>query len=174
MEITWLTSPQGAKDRAMWTIGKPSSPITINQWEDYLTGEHSILHSVILSVKMTGLDQFSSVHFARHKHADHYVASGRPDWTGKGRSLDDTKNHWMDANCQALIDIAKKRLCNRASAETHEAMSQIKFTLLKSEDHFMQVLSTFLVPSCVYRGGRCFEGRRTCGMYPRVDRRFYV
>ena len=168
LSIEWMTSPQCAKDRVCFLQGIESKEITKQDFRRYLLSEHSILHSVILTVKVYDFDQFSSVHIARHKHADHYVTSGRDDWTGKARSIDDKKNHWIDINCQALIDMSRKRLCNRASEKTLRFMYKLKFELSNSTDVFMQELGRIMQPNCDYRGGHCYEGKFCCGKYPSV------
>lgn len=54
-------------------------------------------------------------------------------------------------NAQALINMAKDRLCNDASAETREIFKAIKAKIGDVEPE----LEPFLVPKCIYRGGIC-------------------
>lgn len=61
-------------------------------------------------------------------------------------------------NAEALINISKKRLCSKASAETREIMMQIKEKIKEVDPN----LYNFLVPTCVYRGGICPE-LKSCG-----------
>ena len=60
-------------------------------------------------------------------------------------------NLGLCVNAQALINIAKDRLCNDASTETREIFKAIKAKMAEVEPD----LAPFLVPKCVYRGGIC-------------------
>ena len=54
-------------------------------------------------------------------------------------------------NAQALINMAKDRLCMDASPETREIFKSIKTEIEKVDPD----LASFLVPKCVYRAGIC-------------------
>lgn len=54
-------------------------------------------------------------------------------------------------NAQSLIDMAQERLCSNASPETREIFKAIKAEIEKVDPD----LASFLVPSCIYRGGIC-------------------
>lgn len=62
------------------------------------------------------------------------------------------------ANAEALINMAHKRLCAKASPETREIFGQI-CELVEEQD---PDLYQHLVPQCVYRGGICPESK-CCG-----------
>ena len=62
------------------------------------------------------------------------------------------------ANAEALINMAHKRLCAKASPETREIFGQI-CELVEEQD---PDLYKYLVPQCVYRGGICPEPKG-CG-----------
>lgn len=61
-------------------------------------------------------------------------------------------------NAQALINMAKDRLCSDASAETREIFKAIKAEIEKVDHDLAQ----FLVPRCIYRGGIC-NSLKPCG-----------
>lgn len=61
-------------------------------------------------------------------------------------------------NAEALINMAHKRLCGKASAETREVIRAI-CDLVEEHD---PDLYRHLVPQCVYRGGICPEAK-CCG-----------
>lgn len=61
-------------------------------------------------------------------------------------------------NAQALINMAKDRLCSDASAETREIFKSIKCEIAKVDPD----LALFLVPRCIYRGGIC-NSLKSCG-----------
>ncbi len=61
-------------------------------------------------------------------------------------------------NAEALMNIARKRLCGKASPETRLTMQ-----LLREEiEHVDPALAAHMVPTCVYRGGICPEPN-SCG-----------
>lgn len=62
------------------------------------------------------------------------------------------------ANAEALINMAHKRLCNKASVETRLVMNQLKEEIRKADPD----LWPHLVPQCAYRGGLCGEPK-SCG-----------
>ena len=66
----------------------------------------------------------------------------------------------MFINSQSLINMAKKRLCFKASKETREVMR-----LIRQQMFFVDVaLFDKLMPECHYRNGYCPE-LVSCGMY---------
>lgn len=56
-------------------------------------------------------------------------------------------------NAEALINMAHKRLCAKASKETRDLMTKIALEIAIVDP----ALSEHLVPQCVYRGGICSE-----------------
>lgn len=61
-------------------------------------------------------------------------------------------------NAEALINMAHKRLCAKASSETRDVMTQIALGVAIADP----ALAEHLVPQCVYRGGICSEPK-SCG-----------
>ena len=59
----------------------------------------------------------------------------------------------MHINAQALVNMARARLCNRADPETRRIMAEIAEKVCETCHEF----SGLLVPKCVYRGGLCTE-----------------
>lgn len=167
MTITarFLTDPQYSYDCARWTSNKPSKELTVETFQSFLESEHSPIRACILEVNMFDIPYFSSVHFTRHKiGVEHYVTSNRPDRAGKERSVDDKVNHRMVINCQALISMARRRLCYKASAETRSIMLDVQ-QLIADISEYGQVLSNALMPDCRYRK-HCHE-LKSCGWYER-------
>lgn len=68
------------------------------------------------------------------------------------------------ANAEALINMAHKRMCSKASLETRIIIGQLKNEMQKVDFD----LSEHLVPQCIYRGGICPEPK-SCG-YNTSDR----
>lgn len=61
-------------------------------------------------------------------------------------------------NAEALINMAHKRLCAKASKETRDLMTKIALGVAIADP----ALAPHLVPQCVYRGGICPEAK-CCG-----------
>jgi hypothetical protein len=106
---------------------------------------------------MEGIPSFVSVHFVRHKiGVEHYVQSMRDDRGGDGTEDRDTPViHVMDANAQAIMNIARKRLCRMAHAKTVEVMELIKSAMMEVDS----TLADEMEAQCFYRG-LCPEDRQ--------------
>ena len=127
-----------------------------------LLAEHSPLRSVQLLIEVRGVPSYVQNHLVRHKvGVEFFVHSARPDRGGKPREEQrktDPCNMLMSANPQALINIARKRLCSRAEAITRSFIKSIKDDIREIEPE----LAAVMVPECIYRGF-CPEGKRGCG-----------
>ena len=66
-------------------------------------------------------------------------------------------------NAEALMNMAHKRLCSKASLETRKLMAMIKHEIEEVDP----ALARHLVPMCVYRGGICSEPK-SCGYTKQV------
>lgn len=124
--------------------------------------EHSPLRTQIFTIEMLAIPTFVSIHFVRHKHGvEHFVKSNRDDRGGKGKETTRLTpvNHMMLCNAQALINMARKRLCLKADQETVKVMEEIAWKVREVDYD----LWSFMVPECVYRQG-CHE-LKPCGYY---------
>jgi hypothetical protein len=151
--------------KAAWVTARKTSgsKFTPEVFRDYLIAEHSPIRRFIIAWRYKKLLKRVSTHLARHIHQLPFVSSTRPDWF-EGHEGDEIVDHLQDSNAQALIDMARKRLCFRAWKGTREAMEGIKYSLMHSTDPYLRVLGEVLVPNCVYRTG-CPEGKRGCGWF---------
>jgi len=122
--------------------------------------EHSPIRTQMFWVEMTGIPTFCSVHLVRHKFGvEHFVKSNRedlPGFTGDGGRMQPV-NHAMLLNAQALINMARKRLCRKTHAITRDIMKLICLGVLEVDPD----LYPCLVPECEYRG-KCHE-MKPCG-----------
>lgn len=129
-------------------------PATEEFIEKVLISEHSPIRLAKIKWRWEGIKSWVSVHFARHWLGwDKFISTQRTDRTGINRDearQDTPVNMDIEANPQALINVAKVRLCYQASPETREYMEDLKFTI---SDIGQKELSNVLVPSCVYRAG---------------------
>ena len=93
---------------------------------------------------------------------DKWVSTQRTDRTGVDRNKqpqDTEVNMDVRANAQALINVARFRLCFQASNETRSCMENLKENI---HDELPEVADV-MVPNCVYRGG-CPEFTQ-CGFW---------
>jgi hypothetical protein len=157
-----------------WTDVKNSCMVTVSKeytekepdssWrKKILLAEHSPIRQILIKCKLEELKSWISVHFIRHKIGiEHWVRSQRTDRTMINR--DELKQselieHEFEANCQAFINISRKRLCNIAARETREAWKEV---LEKIKDEQPELYSV-CVPDCIYRGW-CYE-MKSCNYY---------
>lgn len=157
VKITKLTDETMFKKACASTSGKSNVKTSLKS--GYKT-EHSPIRTQIFWVEMTNIPTFVSVHLVRHKiGVDHYVLSQRDDRVNAPQQTPDRDtpiNHSMLINAQALIFMARKRLCYKAHKRTIAIMTRIRNTM-KTVD---PALYNYLVPECVYRNGLCPEQRQ--------------
>ena len=129
--------------------------------------EHSPMRVLMYTVELINIPTFVSVHFVRHKiNVEHFVRSNRDDRGGSSEVDRETPiSHLMFLNSQALINMARKRLCYQAHEKTIEVMQMIKDEVQKVDPD----LAKRMVPECIYRGGYCHE-LRMCGKMPGIKR----
>lgn len=155
--IRKLTDVDLFREACECTTGRPSSA-SLNQ---HYRAEHSPIRTQLFWIKMEDIPTYVSVHFVRHKvGVEHFVRSNRPDRGGDAEANRNSPvTHGMLCNAQALINMARKRLCYKASSETMEVMTEIRRQMLSVDSD----LFNNMVPDCVYRG-RCCE-LRPCGRF---------
>jgi hypothetical protein len=154
-----LIPPQEAYNTARVMSRKKHKLLTTDRWYSFLKSEHSPIRVATYRIILEDLPYWVSVHFTRHKiGVEHFVSSRRPDRTGQKRSPEDLVRHEMVANAQALITMARKRLCRKASPETLDAMLCICAAISLVDIQ----LYIAMAPDCVYRGV-CHE-MQPCGL----------
>lgn len=157
------------KELALNTVGKKHARNEITEeWKrQILKSEHSPIRTLMFTIRMT-IPYFASVHFSRHySGVVHYVQSQRNDrqhnYDREKAPQDTLVIHTMDINAQALMNIARKRLCSMADPTTKYIMEQICEEVEKVNPEF----KSFLVPMCEYLH-ECPEFN-SCGYYGRKD-----
>lgn len=129
-----------------------------------LISEHSPIRQARIEWLWEGIKSWVSVHFARHWLGwDKWVSTQRVDRTGVDRNKstqDMPVNMMIEANAQALINVARFRLCSQASYETRKYMEDLKKSIKESGQ---EDISNVLVPNCIYRCG-CPEFK-PCGYF---------
>lgn len=115
-----------------------------------LRSEHSPIRCLWYWIEFEQIPQRVVNHLTRHKHGvEWFVETSRPDRAKEPTALRDMA---CMINAQALINISRTRLCNKAWHETLEVWEKVK-AVMWYEDPLM---SEAMVPNCVYRGS-CTE-----------------
>ena len=126
---------------------------TIDFKKKILISEHSPIRLIEIKWRWEGIKSWISVHFARHwLDWDKWISTQRNDRTGvdRDKSPQDTPvNYDGKGNAQALINVARFRLCNSAHPETRAYMEDLK----ESIHEFEPELSDVMQRNCIYRGG---------------------
>jgi thymidylate synthase ThyX len=164
-EQDWLA----VKQRALVTVGLNAKNPPNEAWKkSILSARHSPIRRLHFSFLIEDLPSWVSVHLCRHVHAQPYVRSQRND---RQSNYDRTKapqdapvTMIWDMNAEELLNVANKRLCAQASAETQAVVWQICQQVICACPEF----EPFLVPMCEYHGGVCHE-MYPCGRCATVD-----
>lgn len=126
---------------------------TIDFKRKILISEHSPIRLIEIKWRWEGIKSWISIHFARHWLGwDKWISTQRNDRTGvdRDKSPQDTPvNYDGKGNAQALINVARFRLCNSAHPETRAYMEDLK----ESIHEFEPELSDVMQRNCIYRGG---------------------
>ena len=154
------------KRACMRTIGKEAGDKEpSHEWKrKLLVCQHSPIRKGIVTWKWNEIEYFSMAHFARHHVGiTPYVETSRSDRTNiprEERKQTDKVSMEMDANIQALIDMASRRLCNQADKTTIGYMQD----LVSAIKEYDEDIARALVPTCVRYGG-CNEPFGNCTFY---------
>lgn len=129
--------------------GKSVDEVNSNLKTKLLLAEHSIIRALWIKWLWVEIPYWVTVHFKTH-------SIGTLQDTRTQRTKEDRSNepqgalveHEMACNAQAMINISRKRLCERAAKETREAWEDVKMELYSIEPE----LAKLCVRECVYRG----------------------
>lgn len=149
---------------AVGTEGKEIDRVPGMAWRNrILRAEHSPVRTLLWTICMKEIPSYVSVHFTRHKiGVEHYVKSQRNDrqtvYDRCAARQDAPVNHILDINAQALIAMARKRLCFKADPVTQDIMRKIVDAVIAAGPE----MEPFLVRQCEYTG-RCDE-MKPCGL----------
>lgn len=150
---------QEIKNACMATISKDSGREPDSDWKKrILLAEHSPIRLLKISWKWVDLPYFVSVHFTRHNIGVYHFVSTQRTKESRGEEPQNAPvTHVCSANAQALINISRKRLCNKAAKETRDAWQAVKNEIAKVEPE----LASCMVRECVYR--RFCPEMHSCG-----------
>lgn len=148
---------------ARLTRGLKSDGVSLDAWRKWLRTEHSMIRVFLLAIEMTSIPYYVSVHLVRHKiGVEHFVRSQRPtsmnpvDYDRRQAPQSALTDHTMILNPQALINISRKRLCNKADPATQTIWRRVKEAIGAHDDPYIAAVAEVMLPDCKYRGG-CHE-----------------
>ena len=163
-DVNWIR----VKNKCRTTVNKENSEVeaTTDFKKKLLISEHSPIRVLRVDWHWDKIPYAISTHYVRHHEGvEKWVGTERSDRTGVDRTTLSQMNPVpmdMEANQQALINMAKVRLCCQASKETREFFEDLKITLHNDED--TNEMADVLVPNCIYRCG-CPEGFVECKFF---------
>ena len=152
----FATTWKRALNAARRTVGKkPLDKEPSDSWKaKMLLAEHSPIRLVEYDITFQDIKQWVTVHLVRHWLGFiPFVHSQRED----RRKLDVPRDELpqgalndMDfsVNAQAMINISRKRLCNKASPDTRDAWQKV----VKAVGEIDPIMAEKCVPNCVFRG----------------------
>ena len=147
-----------AKRCTLVTVGKDFiKPPTEKFKRDILRARHSPIRVLQFCFYLTDVPYWVGVHLCRHIHAQPFVRTqrnDRQDAYDRNKAPQDFPVDMMwYMSAEELINIANKRLCRLASAETREVIRMICEKVIEVCPEFEDEL----VPMCVRNGGKCYE-----------------
>lgn len=156
IKIERVTSWQRVVDAARFTERKDAlGHEPSGQFKRHiLRSEHSPIRLLEYDIKIYDIPYFSAMHFVRHFIGiEKFVSTQRPDRTHSGKTRhelpqDAPVNVWFSCNAQALINISRVRICNKADATTRNIWLEVCGKISEIDP----ILYEFLVPSCVAKG----------------------
>lgn len=164
MTIELVKYPQA--DDLLWmkqcTVGtmgnETETPPTSEFVHRLLRARHSPIRELEFRYVLRNIPYWVSVHLVRHHIGfQPYVQSQRNDRQSKYDREKAPQNTpvtmRVTLNAEALLNLANKRLCMKASPETR-AVVQAMCSLAEEK---MPELKGLLVPMCEYHGGVCYE-----------------
>lgn len=152
------------------TVGKKSVTPPTAEWKrKLLIAQHSPIRELRFVFKLTGVPYWVSTHLVRHHVGfQPYVKTQRND---RQSEYDRTKapqdapvDMIISLNAEALITLAKKRLCAAAAPETRAVVFEMCQLAMESNPEFNGLLR----PACEWQGMECHE-MFPCGRSPKRE-----
>lgn len=168
MTVALVSSPTSAdllwcKQCALGTMGRDSNTPPTTEWlHRILEARHSPIRELEFRFVLE-VPYWVSVHLVRHHVGfNAYVQSQRNDRQDKydrTKAPQDTPvTMRISLNAEALMNLANKRLCMKASPETREVVRE----MCRQVEVCCPEFRGLLVPMCEYHGGICHE-MKSCG-----------
>lgn len=164
IEIKRVTNWSEALNSARFTQrkGEINGEPSITWKKKLIKAEHSPLRCVMYNIDMYDIPRFASDQYVRHKHAQPFVSTGRSDILKENlprseQRMTDLYNTRLFLSAEEIINISRKRLCNKAEAPTRMIWEAVLEELKKIDPELVNAC----IPNCIYRGF-CPE-MKSCG-----------
>lgn len=164
IEIKRVTNWSEALNSARFTQrkGEINGEPSITWKKKLIKAEHSPLRCVMYNIDMYDIPRFASDQYVRHKHAQPFVSTGRSDVLKENlprseQRMTDLYNTRLFLSAEEIINISRKRLCNKAEAPTRIIWEAVLKELKKIDPELVNAC----IPNCIYRGF-CPE-MKSCG-----------
>lgn len=152
----FATTWKRALNAARRTVGKkPLDKEPSNSWKaKMLLAEHSPIRLVEYDISFENIKQWVTTHLVRHWLGFiPFVHSQREDRRQLVVPRDELPQGALNdmdfsVNAQAMINISRKRLCNKASPDTKDAWQKV----VKAVGEIDPIMAEKCVPNCVFRG----------------------
>jgi len=145
------------------TQGLTGNIVSLKTWKKWLWAEHSMIRVFLLSVEIIDIPSYASVHLVRHHiGVEPFVRSQRStamnpvDYDRRKAPQDALVNHTMILNPQSLINISRKRLCNKADIATRQVWQEVLEVIRRHDNPYVAAIADVMMPNCDYRG-KCYE-----------------
>lgn len=160
-ENDWLE----VKRRALITAGlKVKNPPDMEWKRSILDARHSPIRRLHFAFLFEDIPYWVAMHLRTHVHdcpnGDEftpYIKSQRDDRQDeyeRGKAPQDQPvNMIIDMSGEQLMNLSNKRLCRQTAEETRKVVKTMCSLATEKCPEFMG----FLVPMCLYHGGRCHE-----------------
>jgi len=162
VEILKLTDESLLKEACEFTMLKEIK--SRQTFSNMLNIQHSPIRTQIYIVKMYNIPAFVAHHFRTHTVGimGHWITSRRDDRGGEAaETRSEPVNHMFIANAEALINMARQRLCIiDVHPKTREVMVEIVHQISLKE----QFLANHMISECDY-AKKCIS-MKPCGKYP--------
>lgn len=157
-DLLWM------KQCTVGTMDKETDKLPSSEFvRKLLVARHSPIRELTFSYVIRDIPYWVSVHLVRHHVGfQPYVQSQRNDRQSKydreKAPQDAPVTMRITLNAEALLTLANKRLCTKASPETRAVVQE----MCRLAEEALPELKGLLVPMCEYHGGVCHE-IQSCG-----------
>lgn len=137
---------------------KPNKkPLNLDVWLGMLLSPHSTVRVILYRIYIEDIPYYAHTHLVRHKIGMEPTVYSQRENSDRGKlPQNNLISMHIDINAQALMHIAKVRLCKKADVEIRKLFKLIKEALLLG-DEYDCVLGKLLMPNCEFYDGICPE-----------------
>lgn len=136
----------------------------LDTWYKMILSEHSSDRAVKYRVFVEDIKYYGHVHIIRHNvGVEPHVYSQRDD-NGTQLTTDRDNipqgaliNMCLDINVQAIVTMARKRMCHKSHRVCQDFMKKLKCSLIYEGDAYDKVLGNLMMPPCSWWRGYCAE-----------------